>query len=130
MVLFIKMLKEELRTNKKLKPEQIKAIEKEIKATKNATKTTREFGAKMKDAGKGLIKSIGKMALDTAMAIPRTIMNFMDATSGVKDFHFCHKRIRRHGPTPHAHAGQEHRLQRQHVQDTVTAGCGFWQVGG
>ena len=82
----IKMLKEELRTNKKLKPEQIKAIEKEIKATKNATKTTREFGAKMKDAGKGLIKSIGKMALDTAMAIPRTIMNFMDATSGVKDF--------------------------------------------
>ena len=47
----IKMLKEELKINKTLKPEQVKAIEKEIKATKNATKTTRTFGKAMKDAG-------------------------------------------------------------------------------
>lgn len=82
----IKMLKEELSTNKKLKPEQIKAIEKEIKATKNATKTTREFGAKMKDAGANIAKGLFNMVKDTALAVPKTIMNFMDATSGVKDF--------------------------------------------
>ena len=82
----IKMLKEELRINKKLKPEQIEAIEKEIKATKNATKTTRDFGSKMKEAGKNIASGLFNMVKDTAMAVPRTIMNFMDATSGVKDF--------------------------------------------
>ena len=82
----IKMLKEELSINKKLKPEQVKAIEKEIKATKNATKTTRDFGAKMKDAGANIAKGLFNMVKDTALAVPKTIMNFMDATSGVKDF--------------------------------------------
>ena len=82
----IKLLKEELKINKDLKPKEIKAIEAEIKATKNATKTTKKFGQSMKDAGAGLIKSIGKMAIDTALAVPKTIMNFMDATSGVNDF--------------------------------------------
>jgi hypothetical protein len=82
----IKLLKQELKINKDLKPKEIKAIEDEIKATKNATKTTKKFGQSMKDAGAGLIKSIGKMAIDTALAVPRTIMNFMDATSGVNDF--------------------------------------------
>ena len=82
----IRLLKEELKINKDLKPKQIKAIEAEIKATKNSTKATHSFGEKIKDAGAGLIKSIGKMALDTALAVPRTIMNFMDATSGVNDF--------------------------------------------
>ena len=82
----IKLLKQELKINKDLKPKEIKAIEAEIKATKNATKTTKKFGESMKDAGAGLIKSIGKMAIDTALAVPRTILNFMDATSGVNDF--------------------------------------------
>jgi hypothetical protein len=82
----IRLLKEELKINKDLKPKEIKAIEAEIKATKNSTKATQDFGTKIKDAGAGLIKSIGKMALDTALAVPRTIMNFMDATSGVNDF--------------------------------------------
>ena len=82
----IRLLKEELKINKDLKPKEIKAIEAEIKATKNSTKATRDFSTRIKDAGAGLIKSIGKMALDTALAVPRTIMNFMDATSGVQDF--------------------------------------------
>ena len=82
----IKLLKEELKINKDLKPKEIKAIEAEIKATKNATKTTKKFGQSMKDAGAGLIKSIGKMAIDTALAVPTTIMNFMDATWGVNYF--------------------------------------------
>lgn len=82
----IRLLKEELKINKDLKPKEIKAIEAEIKATKNSTKATRDFGSKIKDAGAGLIKSIGKMAMDTALAVPRTIANFMDATSGVQDF--------------------------------------------
>jgi len=82
----IKMLKEELKTNKTLKPAQIKAIEAEIKATKNATKTTKDFGEKMKDAGAGIIRSLVKMATDSALAVPRTIVNFMDASSGIKDF--------------------------------------------
>jgi hypothetical protein len=82
----IKLLKQELKINKDLKPREVKAIEAEIKATKNATKTTKTFGKTMKDAGAGLIKSIGKMAIDTALAVPKTILNFMDATSGVNDF--------------------------------------------
>jgi len=82
----IKMLKEEIKINKTLKPEQIKAIEKEIKATKNATKTTRTFGKAMKDAGSGLVKSLLNIAKDTALAVPKTILNFMDASSGIKDF--------------------------------------------
>jgi hypothetical protein len=82
----IKMLKEELKINKTLKPEQVKAIEAEIKATKNATKTTKDFGEKMKDAGAGIIRSLVKMATDSALAVPRTIANFMDASSGIKDF--------------------------------------------
>jgi hypothetical protein len=82
----IKLLKEELKINKDLKPKEIKAIEAEIKATKNATKTTKNFGAQMKSAGAGLISSIGKMALATAIAVPKTVLNFMDAGSGVKDF--------------------------------------------
>ena len=82
----IKLLKEELKTNKDLKPKEIKAIEAEIKATKNATKTTKDFGAQMKDAGAGLVKSFAKMALDTALAVPKTIMNFMDASTGAADF--------------------------------------------
>ena len=82
----IKLLKEELKINKDLKPKEIKAIEAEIKATKNATKTTKNFGAQMKSAGAGLISTIGRMALATAMAVPKTVLNFMDAGSGVKDF--------------------------------------------
>ncbi len=82
----IKMLKEELKINKTLKPEQVKAIEKEIKATKNATKTTRTFGKAMKDAGEGIVKGLLNMVKDTALAVPKTILNFMDASSGIKDF--------------------------------------------
>ena len=61
----IKLLKEELKINKDLKPKEVKAIEAEIKATKNATKTTKHFGQQMKDAGAGLIKSLGKKVMAT-----------------------------------------------------------------
>ena len=82
----IKLLKQELKINKDLHPKEVKAIEAEIKATKNATKTTKAFGQKMKDAGAGIVKSLFGMAKDTALAVPKTIANFMDATSGVNDF--------------------------------------------
>ena len=82
----IKLLKQELKINKELKPKEIEAIEKEIKATKNATKTTKTFGATMKDAGAGMVKGLINMAKQSALAVPKTIMNFMDATSGVTDF--------------------------------------------
>ena len=82
----LKFQQQKLKKNKKISDEERASIEKQIKQTKVLTKTTDTFGERMKKAGKGLVTGLLGMVKDTALAVPKTIMNMMDASSGVKDF--------------------------------------------
>ena len=82
----VKYQQQRLKKDKKISDEERSSIEKQIKQTKVITKTTLTFGEQMKNAGAGLIKSFARMALDTALAVPKTIMHFMDASTGAADF--------------------------------------------